>query len=101
LLPLDLPPERIGARGSVAQRVGLDNAQDVVGLFELLLGRDQTNHEDRIVMERHSESPPVQFEQILMSAEKIPYDCPREELKPVIEAILRPTYAELRPLTRS
>jgi hypothetical protein len=54
--------------------------------------------EDRIVMERHSESPALRFEQVLMAAGKIPYDCPREELKEVIEAILRPTYAELQPL---
>jgi hypothetical protein len=58
----------------------------------------ETNHEDRIVMERHSESPAVRFEQILEPAGKIPYDCPEEELKRVLEAVMRPTYAELQPL---
>jgi hypothetical protein len=58
----------------------------------------ETNNEDRIVMEQHSESPAVRFEQILEPAGKIPYDCPEEELKRVIEAIMRPAYAELQPL---
>lgn len=57
------------------------------------------SHEARVTMEPHSANPVVRFDQILAPLQKIPYGCPqRAELDRVIETILRPAYAELRPL---
>ena len=58
-----------------------------------------TNFEDRIVMERHSDSPAVRFEQILKR--DIPYECPKDEVRTLIDVVLRPTHSELMELVET
>ena len=61
----------------------------------------ETNFEDRIVMERHSDSPDVRRAQVLEAVAKMPLDCPREEVRRLVDPILRPTYAELEPMVET
>jgi hypothetical protein len=62
---------------------------------------ETSGDEERIVMARNSDVPRVRFEEILKTANQVPFDCPRNQVEQLFDLVSLPAYRELAPLVET